>query len=91
VSQAIKYRRSVRIFDANKPIDPLKVKKCIEQAIFAPNSSNIQLWEFHHIVSDEMKINYTPYVSIKMLQKQPNNWLWLWFEKIYGEKELKLI
>ena len=60
VSEAIKYRRSVRIFDANKPIDPLKVKKCIEQAILAPNSSNMQLWEFYHIVSDEMKDKLSP-------------------------------
>ncbi len=53
VSEAIQYRRSVRIYDDEKPIDPNIVKKCIEQAILAPNSSNMQLWEFYHITSKE--------------------------------------
>ena len=47
VSEAINYRRSVRIFDAEKPIETSLVKKCIEQASLAPNSSNMQLWEFY--------------------------------------------
>jgi nitroreductase len=53
VSEAIEFRRSVRIFDDKKEIDPKVVKKCIEQAILAPNSSNLQLWEFYHITSSE--------------------------------------
>jgi len=53
VSEAIKYRRSVRIFDSEKKMDSKIVKKCIEQASLAPNSSNMQLWEFHHITSKE--------------------------------------
>ena len=53
VSEAIHYRRSVRIFDAEKPLDTSLVKKCIEQATLAPNSSNMQLWEFYHITSKE--------------------------------------
>lgn len=51
VSQAIDFRRSVRIYDSEKPIEIDKVKKCITQATLAPSSSNMQLWEFHHIVS----------------------------------------
>ncbi|WP_026775461.1 nitroreductase family protein [Polaribacter sp. Hel_I_88] len=51
VSEAIHYRRSVRVYDAEKPIDKNIVKKCIEQASLAPNSSNMQLWEFYHITS----------------------------------------
>jgi nitroreductase len=54
VSEAIQYRRSVRIYDAKKNIDTDKVKKCIEQASLAPNSSNMQLWEFYHITSKDM-------------------------------------
>ena len=54
VSEAINYRRSVRIFDAEKPIDTSLVKKCIEQASLAPNSSNMQLWEFYHITSKDV-------------------------------------
>lgn len=53
VSEAIHYRRSVRIFDAEKPLDTALVKKCIAQAALAPNSSNMQLWEFYHITSKE--------------------------------------
>jgi nitroreductase len=51
VSEAINYRRSVRVFDAEKPLDTSLVKKCIEQASLAPNSSNMQLWEFYHVTS----------------------------------------
>lgn len=54
VSEAINYRRSVRIFDDKIPLDPDIVKKCIEQAVLAPNSSNMQLWEFYHVTSLEM-------------------------------------
>jgi len=60
VSEAVHFRRSVRVFDADKPIDPNIVKQCIEQAVLAPNSSNMQLWEFHHIVSDSIKKKMIP-------------------------------
>lgn len=53
VSEAIHYRRSVRIYDPEKTIDSAIVKKCIEQAALAPNSSNMQLWEFYHVTSKE--------------------------------------
>jgi len=45
VSSAIKYRRSIRIFQKTK-LDDEKVKGCIYNATLAPNSSNLQLWEF---------------------------------------------
>lgn len=61
VSDAINHRRSVRVFDAEKPIDPKKVKQCIQQATLAPNSSNLQLWEFHHVVSKNIVEKMTPY------------------------------
>ena len=48
VSEAIQNRRSVRIFNGNK-IDSNKVKNCIYNATLAPNSSNLQLWEFIHV------------------------------------------
>ena len=51
---AVQYRRSVRIFDENKEIDSDIVKKCIQHATLAPNSSNMQLWEFHHITSKDI-------------------------------------
>ena len=53
VSEAIKYRRSVRVFK-NEAIDEEKVKECIQLATLAPTSSNMQLWEFYHVVSPEI-------------------------------------
>lgn len=52
VSEAIKYRRSVRVFK-NEAIDIQKVKNCIQLAALAPTSSNMQLWEFYHVVSPD--------------------------------------
>lgn len=61
VSEAISYRRSVRIYDANKPIQTTIVKKCLEQAALAPNSSNMQLWEFYHITSKDIIAKIAPF------------------------------
>lgn len=49
VSEAIKHRRSVRIFNPEIELDPEKVKQCIKNATLAPTSSNLQLWEFYHL------------------------------------------
>jgi nitroreductase len=53
VSEAISYRRSVRVF-TKEPIEEKIVKECIEFATLAPTSSNMQLWEFYHITSPEL-------------------------------------
>ena len=45
MTDAINFRRSVRKFDPNKEIDTEIVKKCIENGVLAPTSSNLQLWE----------------------------------------------
>ena len=55
-NEVIKSRRSVRDF-LNKNINILTVKKCIKNATLAPNSSNLQLWEFYHIIDSELKVN----------------------------------
>ena len=52
--QIIKKRRSVRVF-LDKNLDDSKVKKAIENATLAPNSSNMQLWEFYHVTNSELK------------------------------------
>lgn len=49
LAEILNYRRSVRVYDREKPLDTEKVKHCLELATLAPNSSNMQLWEFHHI------------------------------------------
>ena len=48
VSDAIEYRRSVRVF-SDQDLDSEIVKKCLHNASLAPNSSNLQLWEFVHV------------------------------------------
>jgi len=53
LSEVVNYRRSIRKYDPNKPIDSNIVKQCVEQATLAPNSSNMQLWEFHHVTSSD--------------------------------------
>ncbi len=51
---ALNYRRSIRFYDDAKEIEDEVVKKCIQQATLAPNSSNMQLWEFHHVTSKDL-------------------------------------
>jgi nitroreductase len=48
VSEAIAYRRSVRVYK-DQPIDSDLVKNCLKNAALAPTSSNLQLWEFYHV------------------------------------------
>ena len=48
LEEIINYRRSVRLYK-DITIDSEKVMRCIELATLAPNSSNMQLWEFYHI------------------------------------------
>jgi nitroreductase len=50
--EIINFRRSVRHYKTLS-IDEEKVKHCIELATLAPNSSNMQLWEFYHITDAE--------------------------------------
>lgn len=54
VTEAIHYRRSVRKYDPVRSIDPNKVKRCLENAQLAPNSSNLQLYQFYHITSPDL-------------------------------------
>ncbi len=53
-------RRSVRIYDAEAPFDHEAVGRSLERAILAPNSSNMQLWEFYRIKSVEKLEQMTP-------------------------------
>jgi nitroreductase len=52
VSEAISYRRSVRLYQKIN-IDDDKVENCIKNASIAPTSSNLQLWEFYQITSSK--------------------------------------
>ena len=54
LEEVLNYRRSVRVFDREKQLDPEKVKHCLELATLAPNSSNMQLWEFYQVTQPEL-------------------------------------
>ena len=53
LEEIINYRRSVRHYK-DLSIDSEKVRHCIELATLAPNSSNMQLWEFYHVTNPEI-------------------------------------
>lgn len=53
-------RRSNRKFDAEIEVPDEVIKKAIELAILAPNSSNMQLWEFHWIKDKSVQEKFHP-------------------------------
>lgn len=50
----IKRRRSIRRFSGDTVPDPV-VEKALEAAVWAPNSSNIQCWNFYWVQNPEKK------------------------------------
>lgn len=54
LEEVLLFRRSVRVYDREKRVDTEKIKNCLALATLAPNSSNMQLWEFYHITDSEM-------------------------------------
>lgn len=48
----VNYRRAVRKYDQEYAFDHNVIKKCLEISTLAPNSSNMQLWEFHRVLDD---------------------------------------
>lgn len=51
--EIIEARRSNRAFDANVDVPKEVIERSLERAHLAPNSSNMQLWEFYWIKSQE--------------------------------------
>lgn len=51
----VQSRRSMRIYDAEAYFDSEAVARSIRRAMLAPNSSNMQMWEFYR-VTDPQKI-----------------------------------
>lgn len=47
----VRQRRSVRIYDQEKDFDGQAVQRSLERAVLAPNSSNMQVWEFYRITN----------------------------------------
>ena len=52
--QVVESRRSVRVFEPT-PIPEAVMHRCLDAALLAPNSSNLQAWEFHWVRSPEKK------------------------------------
>ncbi|WP_282037818.1 nitroreductase family protein [Saccharicrinis aurantiacus] len=55
--EIVRSRRSMRRYDQTVSYDKSIVKKSLELAMLSPNSSNMQLWEFYRVTSDEAKKN----------------------------------
>lgn len=53
-------RRSTRKFAEDILVPDEVIKKALELAILSPNSSNMQLWEFHWIKDAALKEQFTP-------------------------------
>ena len=51
--QIVEYRRSCRAYDTQHKMESGVVERSIRRAVLAPNSSNMQLWEFYRIKSPE--------------------------------------
>lgn len=58
--KVIESRRSVRVYTEEKIPDEV-VNKCIDIALLAPNSSNLQPWEFYRIKSEDKKKELAKY------------------------------
>lgn len=56
----IDLRRSNRTFDPAIAVPEEVIKHSLERAILSPNSSNMQLWEFYWIHSEEEKQKFIP-------------------------------
>lgn len=52
--KVIRSRRSVRVY-TGEAIPEVIVQNCLDMALLAPNSSNLQPWEFHRVISKEKK------------------------------------
>ncbi len=53
--KVVNERRSVRIYDEAAEWDESAVKRSLERAVLAPNSSNLQLWEFYRVKTESKK------------------------------------
>ncbi len=52
--KVVQSRRSVRVFTEDK-VDHKELMECLELSLLAPNSSNLQPWEFYWIQTEEKK------------------------------------
>ena len=60
-NQVIERRRSNRRFDPTIEVPTTVITTALQHAILAPNSSNMQCWEFYWIKSEEQKKEFASY------------------------------
>lgn len=53
--QIVNHRRAIRQFDNSQKVPDQIVENAIQRGLLAPNSSNLQLWEFHRVKSTTKK------------------------------------
>jgi len=53
--KVVENRRSVRVYDGS-PVPEAIIRDCLELALLAPNSSNLQPWEFYWVRSPDKKV-----------------------------------
>ncbi|SMY34450.1 nitroreductase family protein [Photobacterium andalusiense] len=51
----VRSRRSVRKYDADSAFDHDAVQRALELAVLSPNSSNMQLWQFHRVINSDKR------------------------------------
>ncbi|MCD9555448.1 nitroreductase family protein [Photobacterium carnosum] len=54
-SSLVHSRRSVRKYDLTAEFDHQAVARALELAALSPNSSNMQLWQFHRVINDDKR------------------------------------
>lgn len=52
--EAVNYRRSCRRY-TQEPVPETVIEKCLDAAVLAPNSSNMQMWEFYWVRTPDKK------------------------------------
>ncbi len=50
----VEHRRAMRNY-LPEPVPQEIIRRCIERAILAPSSSNLQLWEYYHVQAPDKK------------------------------------
>ncbi|AXB34550.1 nitroreductase family protein [Vibrio campbellii] len=65
-------RRSVRKYDADAEFNHDDVATALELTTLSPNSSNMQMWEFHRVISDEKKEKLAEYCMGQNAAKTAN-------------------
>lgn len=58
--EIVNYRRSNRAFDPEIEVPEEVIQRSLERAVLSPNSSNMQLWEFHWIKSKAELEKFVP-------------------------------